>query len=122
MAGPLRVVVVSFVLACAPAFAQQVQPVDANLQALLTALMQGSQVALLTPLSNGMVEVTSFSAPGQRSAAEAAQLIESARINLSNLGVARPTGQQLAAALGGGVIDLPTGRTQMPAVLRQGGA
>src|SRR6185503_3446183 len=116
MAGLLRLVVVSLgFLACAPAQAQQV--VDANFQALLNALMQGTQVALLTPLADGTVQVTSFAAPGQRSAAEAAVLIERARINLSNLGVAQPTGAQLATALAGGTLDVPTGRTQIVGTL-----
>lgn len=118
MAGHLRSVVVILALACSPALAQ----VDANLQALLNALMQGTPVALLTPLPDGTIEVTSFTAPGQRSAADAAVLIERARINLTNLGVVQPTGQQLAAALAGGTIDVPTGRTQIPSVLPQGTA
>jgi len=108
-------------LACAPAFAQQAAPqVDQNLQTLLNALMSGTQVALLSPLPDGTVEVTSFAAPGQRSAADAALLIERARINLQNLGIVQPTGQQLARAIAGGTIDVPTGRTQIGGVLPQG--
>ena len=116
MAGLLRSFVVILALACSPALAQ----VDANLQALLNALMAGTPVALLTPLPDGTIEVTSFAAPGQRSAADAALLIERARIDLANLGIERPTGQQLARALAGGTIDVPTGRTQIGGVLPQG--
>lgn len=118
MAGLLRLVVVSLGIAAAPALAQQA--VDANFQALLNALMQGTQVALLTPMADGTVQVTSFAAPGQRSAAEAAVLLERARINLSNLGVVQPTGAQLATALAGGVLDVPTGRTQIVGALPLG--
>jgi hypothetical protein len=82
--------------------------------------MSGSEVALLSPLPDGTIEVTSFAAPGQRSAADAALLIERARIDLANLGIERPTGQQLARALAGGTIDVPTGRTQIGGVLPQG--
>jgi len=120
MAGQLRSVVVFLALACAPALAQQAQQVDANFQALLNALMSGTPVALLSPLSDGTVEVTSLTIPGQRSAAEAAALIERARIDLSNLGVQRPTGQQLSRALAGGTIDVPSGRTQLSGVLPRG--
>ena len=117
MAGKLRAVVLFLALAGSPAFAQQINP---NFQALLNALMQGTQVALLTPLRDGTVEVTSFAAPGQRTAADAAMLIERARINLANLGVAQPTGQQLATALAGGTLTVPTGSTQISGVLPQG--
>lgn len=116
MAGQLRHVVFLFALACTQAAAQ----VDANFQALLSALMQGTQVALLSPLPDGTLQVTSFAVPGQRSAADAAALIERARINLTNLGVAEPTGEQLALALVGGTIDVPSGRTQIVGVVPQG--
>ena len=116
MAGLLHNFVIILTLACSPALAQ----VDANLQALLNALMAGTPVALLTPLPDGTIEVTSFAAPGERSAADAALLIERARIDLANLGIERPTGQQLARALAGGTIDVPTGRTQIGGVLPQG--
>jgi len=120
MTGPhflfLRSLVVFLALACSPALAQ----IDTNLQTLLNALMLGTPVALLTPLPDGTIEVTSFTAPGQRSAADAALLIERARVNLANFGIEQPTGQQLAFALAGGTIDVPTGRTQIAAVLPQG--
>jgi len=105
MAGLLRRVALLLAFACAPALAQQV---DQNFQ------------ALLTPLPDGTVEVTSFAAPVQRSAADAAMLIENARITLSNLGVEKPTGQQLGRALAGGTIDVPSGRTSLGGVLPQG--
>jgi len=116
MAGLLRSLVVTLALACSLVLVQ----VDANLQALFNALMSGSEVALLSPLPDGTIEVTSFAAPGQRSAADAALLIERARIDLANLGIERPTGQQLARALAGGTIDVPTGRTQIGGALPQG--
>lgn len=116
MVGKLRAVVLTLSLACGTAAAQ----VDSNLQSLLNALMQGSDVMLLTPLADGTVQVVSFRAPGQRSAAEAAALIERARENLANLGVTQPTGQQLAAALVGGAVDIPSGRTGMTGVLPAG--
>lgn len=122
MAGRLRGVALFLALGCAPALAQQAQQVDPNLRALLGALMNGSQVALLTPLANGTVQVTSFAAPGQRSAAEAAALIEQARINLGNLGITRPTGEQLARALAGGTVVVPSGSTSIAGVLPPGAA
>lgn len=118
MAGQLRGVVIVLAFACAPAFAQQ--QVDPNFQALLAALMQGTPITLLTPLPDGTVQVTSLTAPGQRSAADAAMLIQNARINLQNLGIQQPTGQQLAAALAGGNIAVPNGSTGITGVLPTG--
>ncbi|HUQ24945.1 MAG TPA: hypothetical protein VM140_04685 [Burkholderiales bacterium] len=118
MAGQLRSVVFLLVLACTQAAAQ----VDPNYQALLNALMRGSEAAMLTPLPDGTVEITSFIAPGQRSAVDAATLIERARLNLANFGIEQPSGRQLALALSGGTIDVPSGSTQIPGVLPQGTA
>src|SRR5258708_5392102 len=75
---------------------------DANFQNLLTGLTQGTEVTLLTPLSDGTVEVTSFFPPGRMNATDAAAAIEQARIALANFGIEQPTGAQFAAALVGG--------------------
>ena len=93
---------------------------EANLQSLFVGLTQGTEVTLVTPLANGMAEVTSFSPPGRLSAAEAAGALERARQQLAALGVAQPSGQQLALALVGGTVDIPTGRTQLGGVLPPG--
>ena len=45
---------------------------DANLQSLFTGLTQGTEITLVTPLPDGMAEVTSFTPPGRFSAADAA--------------------------------------------------
>lgn len=95
---------------------------DLNLQSLAAALKQGSEVRLLTPATNGMVQVTSFMPPRRFTDAEAAELVEAARSLLSGLGVLRPTGEQLAAALVGGVVDAPAGPTQVGGVLPEGSA
>lgn len=86
---------------------------DANLQRLFTGLTQGTEITLVTPLPDGMAEVTSFTPPGRFSAADAAGAIERARRQLAALGVAQPSGRQLAVALAGGTVDIPTGRTQL---------
>lgn len=93
---------------------------DVNLQSLFAGLTQGTEVTLVTPLANGMAEVTSFSPPGRFSAADAAGALERARQQLAALGVAQPSGQQLAIALVGGTVDIPAGRTQLGGVLPPG--
>lgn len=93
-----------------------------HLQSLFIGLTEGIEVTLMTPLANGMAEVTSFRPPARLSGAEAAGAIEIARRQLAALGVAQPTGQQLAVALVGGTVDVPSGRTQLGGVLPQGPA
>lgn len=109
------------VVAALTAFAcEALAQADANLQSLFVGLTQGTEVTLVTPLSDGMAEVTSFSPPGRLSAADAAGALEHARQQLGALGVAQPSGQQLAVALIGGTVDIPTGRTQLGGVLPPG--
>lgn len=112
----LRCVVAALTAFACEAWAQA----DANLQRLFAGLTQGSEVTLVTPLANGMAEVTSFLPPGRLSAADAAGALERARQQLAALGVAQPSGQQLAVALVGGTVDIPTGRTQLGGVLPAG--
>ena len=72
------------VLALAPFFnaATAQSQADANLQNLLSGLMNGTEVLLVTPLMNGMQQVTSFQ-PGPRlSAVDANALVERARQQL----------------------------------------
>ena len=87
------------VLALAAYAGSAAAQVDINLQNLLSALTQGTEVTLLTPATNGMVQVTSFMPPQRYSEAEAAALVEDAQRALAERGVKRPSGEQLAAAL-----------------------
>ena len=116
MAGIPRCLIAALAALALEASAQA----DANLQNLLNGLTSGSEVTLVTRLSNGMTEITSFSPPVRLSAVDAAGAIEHARNELAALGVAHPTGQQLALALVGGTVDIPSGRTQLGGVLPQG--
>ena len=112
----LRCVVAALTALACEAWAQA----DINLQSLFAGLTQGTEVTLVTPLANGMAEVTSFSPPGRLAAADAAGALERARQQLAALGVAQPSGQQLAVALVGGTLDIPAGRTQLGGVLPPG--
>jgi hypothetical protein len=112
----LRCVVAALTALACEAWAQA----DINLQSLFAGLTQGTEVTLVTPLANGMAEVTSFTPPGRFSAADAAGALERARQQLAALGVAQPSGQQLAVALVGGTVDIPAGRTQLGGVLPPG--
>lgn len=102
-------------LGAAFAFAAGAQ--TGNLQSLLAALTHGTQVTLITHFANGTSQVTSFRPPVQLPPAEAAAAIERARAELAAFGVTQPSGEQLAVALVGGTLDIPTGRTQLPGVV-----
>jgi hypothetical protein len=114
----LKVILVAAAAALAfPAAAQ-----TGSLQSLLDALTQGSEVTLITHFANGTSQVTSFRPPLRLPPAEAAAAVERARADLAAFGVTQPTGEQLAVALIGGTLDIPTGRTQLSGVLPQGSA
>jgi hypothetical protein len=103
------------------ALVARAQYADPNLQNLLGALMNGGEAILLTPLTTGMLQVTSFRSPVRMSAADAAAYFDRARDQLSMLGVTQPTAEQIARVLAGGPIEVPAGRFTMPGLLPQTG-
>src|SRR5438128_10350498 len=102
--------------------AAHAQSTDTNLQNLLAGLVNGAEVTMLTPLANGMVQVTSFKPPRPLPEAEAYAAIESARQHLAAVGIENPTADQFARALVGGPIATRDGPVDLPGVLPVGGA
>jgi hypothetical protein len=94
---------------------------DPNLQNLLAALMNGGEATLITPLTTGMLQVTSFRSPVRLQAADAAAYVDRARQQLALLGVTQPSAEQIARVLAGGPIDTPGGRFMLPGLLTQSG-
>jgi hypothetical protein len=90
---------------------------DVNLQNLLAALTQGSEVTMYTPLANGMLQVTSFKPPARMTEAQAAAAVESARQQLAAVGITNPTADQFAHALVGGPVNTAQGSVQLAGVL-----
>ena len=105
-------------LAASSAHAQYVDP---NLQNLLAGLMNGGDVTLITPLTTGMLQVTSFRMPVRMAAADAAAYVDRARQELSVLGVAQPSAEQIARMLAGGPLEVPAGRFTVPGLLNLSG-
>ncbi|HZE60552.1 MAG TPA: hypothetical protein VE085_08355 [Burkholderiales bacterium] len=103
------------------AFLAHAQAADPNLQNLLAGLIDGTQVTLITPLTTGMTQVTSFRAPGKLNAADAVAYVERARQQLGLLGVAEPTAEEVARLLAGGPLDVPAGRVSVPGILNLAG-
>lgn len=110
---PRLVVAAALALGAATAQSQ----VDPNLQNLLTGLTSGAPVMLVTPLMNGMQQVTSFQ-PGIRlSPADANAMVERARGELRVYGELQPSAEEIARMLAGGPIEVPGGRIQAPGIL-----
>ncbi|HYL89497.1 MAG TPA: hypothetical protein VEU32_12135 [Burkholderiales bacterium] len=97
------------------------QPRDSNLQNLLAGLETGTPVTLLTPLTNGMVQVTSFSAPTRMSQAEATAYVDRARQELARLGVQQASAEEIARMLAGGPLVVPAGNVTVPGLLNTAG-
>ena len=88
-----------------------------NFYSLVGALTEGTPARLAAPAAGGFTRITTFSAPVRLDAAGAAAVLERARENLQLLGIAEPTPEQITAALVGGVLDTPSGRTQLEGLL-----
>lgn len=95
----LRCVVAALTALACEAWAQA----DINLQSLFAGLTQGSEVTLVTPLANGMAEVTSFSPPGRFSAADAAGALPQGQVPGAG-----------SAAVGGSAGVAPAARPVVP--------
>ena len=108
------------VLACGALFARA-QTADANLQNLLGALTNGTEVTMVTPLTSGMLQVTSFNPGNRMSAIDAMAAVNRARSQLQALGEPQPTAEEIARMLAGGPIDLPGGRIQALGILPAAG-
>jgi hypothetical protein len=108
------------VLACCALFARA-QTNDPNLQNLLAALTSGNDVTLVTPLTSGMLQVTSFSPGARMSAPDAMAAINRARTQLQALGEPQPTAEEIARMLAGGPINLPGGPIRAVGILPASG-
>jgi hypothetical protein len=97
------------------------QTPDPNLQNLLTGLVNGTEVMLVTPLATGQFQVTSLNPGGRLSAPDAAAAIDRARAQLQQLGEPNPTAEEIARVLAGGPINTPAGRVQAAGILPASG-
>jgi hypothetical protein len=113
-------VLIAAVLACT-AFLARAQAVDSNLQNLLTGLANGTPVTLVTPLTTGMLQVTSFRSPARMTAPDAAGYVDRAKQQLAFLGVQQPTAEEIARMLAGGPLVVPAGNVTVPGILNLAG-
>ena len=90
---------------------------EANFQALVNGLANGTPVTLTTVLPNGMTQVVNFASAGTMSTLQIAQTLENLRQSLIAKGVGAPTVQQVATAITGGALTTPAGTTQVNGVV-----
>ena len=114
-----RLLVAAVLASCG--FLAHSQAADPNLQNLLAALETGAPVTLITPLTTGMSQVTSFSAQKRMASAEALAYVDRARGELMRLGVQQPTAEEIARMLAGGPLVVPAGNVTVPGLLNVAG-
>ena len=84
-----------------------------NAEALVSGLIRGSSIALVTRGPDRTVSLAGFTAAAPLSYSEAESALAGARRRLDGLGIARPSAEQIQAALIGGDITTPSGATVM---------
>ena len=114
-----RLLVAAALMSCA--FLARAQTVDPNLQNLLAGLMNGRPVTLITPLTTGQIQVTSFRSPVSMNSADAVAYVDRARQQLALLGFQQPTAEEIARMLAGGPLEAPAGRVTVPGILSASG-
>jgi hypothetical protein len=88
-----------------------------NFQSLVVGLAQGTQVQLFSILPDGSTQITTFTPTSRLSTDQIAQVLERARQQLIGLGIANPTGEQLANAIMGGTVPTALGGSTVAGVL-----
>ena len=84
----------------------------ANADALVSGLTNGSSITLVTSGPNGSTSLAGFKPARSMSPAEARATLASAQQSLARLGISKPNAEQIQAALIGGEVTLPDGRTR----------
>ena len=89
---------------------------DANLQSLVNGLALGQAITLVTPGTDGLLQIATFTPPSALGTGVSSAL-EQARTALIARGISQPTAQQVAVSLMGGTILTTGGQIQVPGVL-----
>jgi hypothetical protein len=85
----------------------------ANADNLVTGLQNGTTVMLMTAGPNNTRSLAGFTPPAALSPEEVDSALSKARSTLSSMGIRQPTADQMQAALVGGEVTLPNGKTRM---------
>lgn len=85
---------------------------SANAEALVTSLRNGSPVTIVTTGADRSMSLAGFSPAGPMSYGNVNNALLNAQRTLARMGISKPTAEQIQAALIGGEVELPDGRTQ----------
>jgi hypothetical protein len=84
-----------------------------NFASLVLGLSEGTPIRLAGPGRAGFRSVTTVALPAALAPAQVVDLLSRIQNDFRILGISEPTPEQLATALGGGVLDTPAGSTAM---------
>lgn len=85
----------------------------ANADSLVNGLRSGSSVTLVTRGRGNAKSIAGFTAQTTLTTDEIAAALAAARRTLAAMGIRQPTAEQMQAALIGGELSLPDGRTRL---------
>ncbi len=84
-----------------------------NADAIINGLRSGSSITIVTTDAERKVNLAGFTPPAAMSDSQISSALGSAQRSLTRLGIQRPTAEQIQAALIGGEVMLPNGRSAM---------
>ncbi len=84
-----------------------------NADAIINGLRTGSSVTIVTTDADRKVSLAGFTPPAAMNENQISSALGSAQRSLTRLGIQRPTAEQIQAALVGGEVMLPNGRSAM---------
>ena len=84
----------------------------ANAEALVTGLRNGTPITLVTTGADRSMSLAGFSPAGSMSYGNVNNALLNAQRSLTRAGIAKPTAEQIQAALIGGEVELPNGKIQ----------
>lgn len=88
-----------------------------NFDSLVSGLTSAGPVTLAAANSDGSLQIVTFTPGTALSVVDTARILETARQSLIVRGITAPTGPQLAAALFGGTITVPSGAIPLTGIL-----
>ena len=86
-----------------------------NADAIVNGMRGGSSIALVTTAPDRSVSMAGFTPPAPMRYGEIRSTLASTQQSLARLGIAHPTAEQMQAALIGGDVALPNGRSRQVA-------
>lgn len=84
-----------------------------NADSLVNGLRSGSSITLVTLSPNNTSSIAGFTAQTRMSSDEVAASLAAAKRSLAGMGIRQPSADQIQAAMIGGEVTLPNGKTKL---------